>query len=184
MEINTHMNQNNYTKLRLLNDSKEDYQKLYKWYKNPKVNTYFEQKELTLEEIIKKYKQRTSLGSKTPVFMIEYKQKPIGIIQYTKLTDKTKEKYQVKKEGYDIDIFIGENKYHHKGIGQTAIKLLIDKLLTKNNILIMVPETRNFEAINCYKKLGFSTTNIIYELDSNNENLQEKILMIFDCDKA
>ena len=95
--------QNNVS-IRLLKDNPTDYQYLYSWYQNKEVYTYFEQRILSYEEIVSKYRPRTKITSITPVYIIEYQNKPVGIIQYTKLNKETKEKYCVKKDGYSITI--------------------------------------------------------------------------------
>lgn len=166
-------------KLRLLENKEYDYNLLYKWYHNKNVYTYFEQRIPSYQEIVDKYSKRTSLDSITPVYMILYNDIPVGIIQYSKLTNETKKTYHVNQDGYEIDIFIGENDYYHKGIGSTAIKLLIDILNTRNNIFVMVVECENINAIKCYQKVGFVKSFII-----NEENtigiMKEKIVMIYN----
>jgi aminoglycoside 6'-N-acetyltransferase len=170
---------NDNIKLRLLKDTELDYKLLYKWYYNPEVYKYFEQRIPTYNEIVEKYSKRTSLTSITPVYIIEYNNIPVGIIQYTKLTNKAKKTYNIIKDGYEIDIFIGEDDYYHKGIGSNAIKLLIDKLKQNKTIFVMVPEIENINAIKCYEKVGFKQINTFKE--SNTIGIiKDKIVMIYD----
>ena len=44
--------------LRNIEDNEFDYKKLYKWCSNPKVYKYFEQRALSYEEIVDKYKKK------------------------------------------------------------------------------------------------------------------------------
>lgn len=169
----------NNIKLRLLKKDSSDYKLLYKWYHNKNVYTYFEQRIPTYDEIVNKYSKRTSLDSITPVYMIEYNNISIGIIQYTKLTDEIKRIYHINNDGYDIDIFIGEGDYYHKGIGYNAIKLLIDKLKEPNIIFTMVPEIDNLNAIKCYEKAGFKKAHTIDE-ENTIGVIKRKIVMIYD----
>ena len=164
--------------LRLLSDNKDDYKLLHKWYHNKNVYTYFEQRIPSYDEIVVKYSKRTTIGSITPVYMIEYNNIPVGIIQYTKLTDETKRTYHINNDGYDIDIFIGEDNYYHKGIGYNAIKMLIDKLKEPNIVFTMVPEINNINAIKCYEKVGFKK---VYTIDEENTigELKTKIVMVY-----
>ena len=163
--------------LKLLKDNEDDYKLLHKWYHNPNVYKYFEQRIPTYKEIVNKYKKRTMLDSVTPVYMIEYNNIPIGIIQYTKLTDETRKLYDVHEEGYEIDIFIGEDEYYHKGIGTLAIKELISRL-KDNNLFVMVPEIDNTNAIKCYEKVGFKKHKDIKEPNTIGI-IKEKIVMIY-----
>ena len=167
----------NSVKLRLLKDNEEDYKLLHKWYHNKKVYTYFEQRIPSYDEIVNKYSKRTTLDSITPVYMIEYNDKSVGIIQYTKLTNDEKKRYNINSDGYDIDIFIGEDNYYHKGIGSSAIKVLIDKLNKPNIIFTMVPEVDNINAIKCYQKVGFKKIYTFEEEDTIG-NIKTKTVMI------
>lgn len=169
----------NNIRLRLLSNNETDYKLLHKWYFNPKVYKYFEQRIPTYNEIVEKYSKRTSLTSITPVYIIEYNNIPVGIIQYTKLTNKAKKTYNIIKDGYEIDIFIGEDDYYHKGIGSNAIKLLIDKLKQNNTIFVMVPEIENINAIKCYEKVGFKQINTFKEPNTIGI-IKDKIVMIYD----
>ena len=163
--------------LKLLNDNDEDYKLLYKWYHNKKVYTYFEQRILTYNEIVDKYSKRTSLDSITPVYMILYNNKPVGIIQYTRLSNESKRRLHISDDGYEIDIFIGEEGYYHMGIGSRAIEMLI-KNLDDNKIFVMVSEIDNINAIKCYQKVGFVKTVIISEEDTIGV-MKQKVVMFY-----
>ena len=166
-------------KLRLLKDNENDYNLLYKWYHNPKVYTYFEQRIPSYEEIVRKYSKRTNIDSKTPVYIIECENNPVGIIQYTKLTNETKKAYGIVEDGYEIDIFIGEEGYYHKGIGTIAIRKIIDKLKKDNIVLVVVPEKENINATECYKKVGFEIYKEISEANTIGI-IKDKLVMIYN----
>lgn len=123
-------------KLRLLHDNEDDYKLLEKWYQEKEIYSHFEQRKLTYEEVKIKYLPRTLKDAIIPVFMIEYNNKPIGIIQYQLINKENKRLYNISYENcYEIDIFIGELELHNKGIGQRSINLLINYLLKKQNCL-------------------------------------------------
>ena len=142
----------------LLKDKAEDYKLLESWYQEEEIYSSFEQRKLNYKEIKEKYYPRTLKTAKIPVYMIEYKDKPVGIIQY-KLVDETDKKlYKLSGNNiYEIDIFIGELKEHNKGIGSKAINILSQILKKEKNaeLLVMCPLKNNIKAINCYKKCGF-----------------------------
>ena len=145
-------------KLRRLNNKEDDYRFLEKWYQEEEIYSSFEQRKLNYKEIKEKYYPRTLDNAKVPVYMIEYKQKPVGIIQYKLLEEKDKELYKLKSNNiYEIDIFIGELSEHNKGIGSSAINKLSEFLYKEKNadLLVMCPLKNNTKAINCYKKCGF-----------------------------
>ena len=69
-------------KISLLEDNEENYKLLEKWCSQEEIYEHFEQRILTYDEIVNKYKNRCNINSDTPVYMIYYKNKKIGIIQY------------------------------------------------------------------------------------------------------
>lgn len=144
--------------IRLLRDREEDYKLLEKWYQEEEIYSSFEQRKLNYEEVKEKYYPRTIKTAKVPVYMIEYKKMPVGIIQYKLVEEEDKKIYKLTgKDIYEIDIFIGELKEHNKGIGSKAINI-ISKILKKEQhakLLVMCPLRSNIKAINCYKKCGF-----------------------------
>ena len=144
--------------IRLLKNKEEDYKLLYKWYQEEEIYSSFEQRKLNYEEIKEKYYPRTLDNTKIPVYMIEYNNKSIGIIQYKMVNEEDKKLYQLEGNNiYEMDIFIGELDEHGKGIGSTAINMLCEILLKEKNadMLVMCPLKDNVKAINCYKKCGF-----------------------------
>ncbi|MBR3162133.1 MAG: GNAT family N-acetyltransferase [Bacilli bacterium] len=178
-------NDNNYilkdenVTLRLLRNDKSDYELLFKWYQQKEIYSYFEQRILTYDEIVNKYYPRTKPSAKIPVYMIEYNDTPIGIVQYHKIDKESKELYDIyDDDSYEVDIFIGELKNHNKGIGKKAIKLICNYLINKINakIIVMCPLKNNNKAINCYKKAGFEILKC-YKTEDTIGNLQEFVLM-------
>ena len=145
-------------KLRIINDSEDDYKLLEKWYQNKDVYRHFEQRKLSYEEIQKKYGPRTSLDSKIPVFMIEYENIPVGIIQYQLIDDENKKLYDLNIDNsFEVDIFIGESNLYNKGLGRKSINLLSNYLFKerKANAIVMCPLKENKRAIKCYENCGF-----------------------------
>ena len=148
----------NVVNIRLLQDTAADYKLLEKWYQEKEIYTIFEQRKLNYQEIKEKYYPRTLTTAKVPVYMIEYKKRPVGIIQYKLVDDEDKDLYHLKGNCiYEIDVFIGELDEHNKGIGSAAINKLSGFLYQekKAELLVMCPLKNNQTAINCYKKCGF-----------------------------
>ena len=167
-------------KLRRLKDDFKDYKLLEKWYQEEEVYLSFEQRKLSYEEIVNKYSKRTLENSKIPVFMIEYDDIPIGIIQYQLIDDENRKLYNLDIDNcYEIDIFIGEISLHNKGIGKIVINLISDYLFKEVNakLLVMCPLKENIKAIKCYEGCGFK---IIREFETNDTigNIRKYELMI------
>ena len=153
--------------LRPLNNGNAEFKQIHKWCKNKFVYEWFEQRVLSYEEIKNKYYERTLDNTKVPVYMIEYKSIPIGIIQYK----------EVDKNKYELDIFIGDINLHNKGIGKLVINKMCDYLFNNNaKEIIMCPLKDNLKAINCYKKCGFIIEKEFTDKDTIG-NKQEYLLM-------
>ena len=145
-------------KIRLLRNEDNDYKLLTKWYQQKEIYSMFEQRILNYEEIKTKYYPRTLKSTKVPVYMIEYNNIPVGIIQYKLIDNEDKKIYKLNNDNiYELDIFIGEISLHHKGIGTKAIELLSNMLFNDKEakLLVMCPLKSNIKAIDCYKKCGF-----------------------------
>ena len=165
--------------LNILEDCYENYCLLEKWYKIKDVYKNFEQRQLSFKEIKEKYKIRTSEDAEIPVYMIKYKNIPVGIIQYKLIDIEDKKLYKLSEDKiYEVDIFIGETKFHNLGIGSKSINLLSNYLFNKKKAdkIIMCPLSDNCKAINCYKKCGF-IENKKFKTKDTIGDLKEYILM-------
>jgi len=149
-------------KLSLLEDKEENYKLLEKWCSNEKIYKHFEQRILSYSEIKNKYNGRCNEDSDVPVYMINYKDQKIGIIQYKKINDT-----------FDIDIFIGETNFHNKGIGKQVINLFTNYLINIKGAqkFSLVPLKDNLNAIRCYEKCGYK---VVKEIKDKNTIGEEK----------
>lgn len=93
--------------LRRLNDNISDYKLLEKQYQNEEVYLQFEQRKLDFQEIKEKYYPRTFEDAIVPVYMIEYNDISVGIIQYKLVDEENKKLYGLDGDNiYELDIFI------------------------------------------------------------------------------
>lgn len=166
--------------LRKLEDTEFDYKLLEKWYQNDFVYLYFEQRPLNYLEIKNKYYPRTLEDASIPVYMIEYENRPIGIVQYKLVNNDDKIIYGLNGDNiYELDIFIGELDYQNKGLGKICIDIISKYLFKEKNAnkIIMCPLKDNLKAINCYKKCGFIIVKDFIDNDTIG-NQKEYVLMI------
>lgn len=152
---------------RKIEDSDSDYNLLFKWCSKPYIYEWFEQRLLTKQEIINKY--RNKINSNQYIFIIQIDSIPIGYIQYYKFNNDKYISFDDKyKNIYEVDLFIGEEEYLNKGLG----KLILDNIfnLLKNNynmdLLVIRPFSRNKRAINSYLKSGFEKYSEYMGLDT------------------
>lgn len=171
-------------KIELVNFCDEDaiYKLLYKWCSNKFVYEWFEQRILSYDEIVKKYKKKL-LDGKQKLLLINYNNKPIGLVQIYKYDDLILDELKKYKEIYEYDIFIGDSNYLHKGIGTKTIDI-VNKYIYDNysaDCIVLRPFKRNTNAIKCYQKNSF---NIINEYDGKDTlGNKEKIVVLINTQK-
>lgn len=160
-------------------DTNDTYKLLHKWCSEKNVYEWFEQRVLSNDEIIEKYKNKL-LEGKQKLLLISYDGKLIGLIQLYKYDDSIFNELKKYKNIYEYDIFIGDSNYLHRGIGTKVInivnKLIYDKYLA--DCIILRPFKRNISAIKCYEKNGFKVVKEYDEKDTIGNN--EKIIVLIN----
>ena len=144
-------------KFKKLRDSNKHYLKLYNWCKNEFVYEWFEQRILSFEEIVNKYKTKLK-NKKQDLYIIQLNNKDIGLVQIYKFENDINISYLDKyKNAYEYDLFIGEEGYLNKGIGKKIADSINDMIYQKYNAdsIILRPFKRNERAIKCYQKCNF-----------------------------
>ena len=141
-----------------------DFEFMYKWLNTDFVKQWYYKRIWTYDEIVKlctpyALKQNTT-GQPIESFIILYNNIEIGYIQTCLLKDypEYNELLEVGNDSADIDLFIGEEEYIHKGLGSKIVKKIIENKIFANknvNRCIIAPDPENLVAINAFKKVGF-----------------------------
>lgn len=153
---------------RKLEDYDYEYEIIYNWCKNKDIYEWFEQRELTFDEIKTKYKNKLEAG-KQEILIIRCDNKDIGLVQIYKYDDdldiKELKKY---KNTYEYDIFIGDKEYTSKGIGSLVINLIDDIIYSKYKAdsIILRPFKRNVRAVKCYQKCNYKIIDEYEDFDT------------------
>lgn len=138
---------------------------MVKWLNDSKVLEFYGDSPLNLDEVISKYSPRVEGKHYVKPFILEYKNEPIGYIQYYKITEAEYKAYDYSENEniFGIDQFIGEVEYWNKGIGTLLVTLIVNYLVEhkKAGRVVMDPQTRNTRAIRCYEKCGFEKVRIL-----------------------
>ena len=141
--------------LRDIVDSDEEYKRLYSWCLNPSVYEYFEQRVLSYDEVVDKYKRRVG-NEDVKTLIIVYKNKEIGLVQYEKMDDDDRKKFCILLDNVvSIDIFIGDNSFYGLGIGSRVVKYISKYLLSNFDMVIANVQSSNSNSINMCLKSGF-----------------------------
>ena len=115
-------------KFKKLRDNNEHYLKLYEF-----VYEWFEQRILSFEEIVNKYKTKLK-NKKQDLYIIQLNNKDIGLVQIYKFENDINISYLDKyKNAYEYDLFIGEEGYLNKGIGKKIADSINDMIYQKYN---------------------------------------------------
>ena len=148
------INNDNVT-LRSMNKTTEDYQFVYHWCQNIEVYEWFEQRVLSYDEVVEKYRNKID-DIKQKLLIIEYKNKKIGLLQFYKFENDIN--LPIEGNIYEYDLFIGDDEYLSKSIGVEVLNLIDNYLLNdkKATHIILRPFKRNIRAIKCYLKCGYN----------------------------
>ena len=160
-------------------DTDDIYKLIYKWCSEKFIYEWFEQRILSYDEIVNKYRRKL-LDGKQRLLLISYDNRLIGFVQIYKYNDLILDVLENYKNIYEYDIFIGEIDYLHKGIGKEAINI-INKFIYDNysaDCIVLRPFKRNTNAIKCYQKNNF---HIINEHDGEDTlGNKEKIVVLIN----
>lgn len=171
-------------KIKLVNFSDEDavYKLLYKWCSNKFVYEWFEQRILSYDEIVKKYKNKL-LGGKQKLFLISFNNNLIGLVQIYKYNDLMFDGLKEYENIFEYDIFIGDSKYLRRGIG-TKVVDIVNNLIYDNysaDCIVLRPFKRNTSSIKCYQKNNFHIINEYDGKDTLGNN--ERIVVLINTQK-
>lgn len=151
-----------------------------KWYRS----------EPTFEDQKIKLLNRINMIEPTSVFIVQFAGKDIGYIQTYRIDDYQDYQKEISfyKNACGIDMFIGEEKYLHQGIGATMIIKFLNSfafILTNTSICILGPNPNNSDALKAYKKSGFKHLKTVithdgeeYLMTVDKKTIQEKFNLL------
>ena len=156
-------------RLRFRPFSADDYQLLLMWLSKEHVRQWWDDGEVTLEDVARNYgEQEEGLERFILVKIEEGGEKPLGYFQH----------YTVPDGSIGIDQFIGEEAYLNRGIGTKAVGMFVEMIRRKHKpiSIILDPSPDNKRAIRCYEKAGFK----YYETKEDAEG-NAAYMMRLDC---
>lgn len=178
------MIKNQELRIRGMMDEKQDYEVMLKWLCDKGVQMYYagRDKEFTYTSIVEKYKPRCNGESDVMSCILELNNTPIGYLQYYKIDEEDKEKFELDNEltGHGIDLFIGEKEYWNKGYGTRLLKLMIKFIFNNCNsdFICIDPQTWNKRAIRAYEKSGFERLKTIPKNELQEGEYKDNLIMI------
>jgi aminoglycoside 6'-N-acetyltransferase len=145
--------------IRLMNHN--DFDVMVKWLNDQRVLEFYEEPPSNLDRVKGKYGPRIEGKHYVIPCIVEYKNQPVGYIQYYEIQEDDLKKYGFisNQNIYGIDQFIGETKLWDKGIGTSMILLMLNHLRSIGaSKVVLEVEKNNIRAIKSYTKCGFKKT--------------------------
>ena len=170
--------------IRRMMNTEKDMNTLLKWLSDPQVLEWWgaEDAPWDLDKVMNEFGENTASGSTVVACFILLDETPIGYMQYYPIERDSykfndEDTYKAVKDGYGLDMFIGEPALWGQGIGKKAVKILEKQLSDElqAGILCVDPEMENERAVHFWKSAGFIPISVIKNCDDDNK---ESILML------
>jgi aminoglycoside 6'-N-acetyltransferase len=134
-----------------------------KWLNFPEVAKWvkWDDKDYPSLDFVKRHWIPRIRGSDpTKCYIALYGETPVAFVQSALISDDPgyEETFKFDYDAAAIDIFIGEEKYIHKGLGRLIIKAFLKDMVFKVydiDVCIIDPEPENKIAVRAYEKAGF-----------------------------
>jgi aminoglycoside 6'-N-acetyltransferase len=139
-----------------------DFPLIQRWLSQPHVDAWWHTP-LDLPGVESKYGPRVDGIEPAYVFVIEYRRKPIGFIQWARWSDYPEHAVQLGAgpETAGIDLAIGEPDMIGLGLGPLAIQEFVKQIIFANHgIKAVVTDIaiNNFRSLRSFEKAGFIPT--------------------------
>lgn len=160
-------------------DITENYMLLHHWCSQEFIYTWFEQRILSYDEIVNKYKNKLQ-EEKQDLYIIRNNDIKIGLVQIYQYKENKFKQLNNYNNIYEYDLFIGNKEYINKGLGVNIINLINEKIYYEYNAdaIILRPFKRNIRAIKCYQKAKFK--NICEYIDKDTLGHKEEIVVLLN----
>ena len=140
--------------LKSFTDQEDNYKLMHRWCSQKFIYEWFEQRILSYDEIVNKYKNKL-LNKIQDLFFIYNNDEKIGFVQIYKYDDDIN--IGNYNNIYEYDIFIGEESYLSKGIGTKVVNYVDNYIFNtyKSDCIVLRPFKRNIRAVKCYQKCNY-----------------------------
>jgi RimJ/RimL family protein N-acetyltransferase len=137
-----------------------DFPLLLRWLNTPHVRRWWQHDPSTLAEVTVKYTPLVTGREPTAGYLMLYEQRPIGYIQAYRIADYPEyaQAIQVEEGAAGVDLFIGEVKFVHRGVGAAVLRVFLCDIvfaLPGVTYCVIGPAASNASAIRAYAKAGF-----------------------------
>ncbi len=137
----------------------DDLPLLHAWLHREHVAAWWRERP-TYAEVVAEYTPCIAGETPTRCYLVIYEDAPIGYIQRYRLADEPDyaRAVTVAEDAVGVDLFIGEARYLHRGLGSAALRRFVCEIVfAAEDVVscIIGPEPANRAAIRAYEKVGF-----------------------------
>jgi aminoglycoside 6'-N-acetyltransferase len=146
--------------------SRQDLPLFVGWLTKPHVSQWWKEPKATLEEVEKEYSASIDGNDPTVVYVIQYKDRPIGIIQSYLVSDYPEHAKSIQLDkSVGIDLFIGEEDCIGKGYGTEVLRQFVRRIVRDHykdaEYVVVDPEIGNLPSIKAFEKAGFQKGRVV-----------------------
>lgn len=134
---------------------------MHRWLNAPHVRRWWYAEGTSYEEIEVHYLPAIEGREATRLFLILYKDEPVGFVQSYRISaedDGTYASLVNVDNSAGVDLFIGEAEYLYRDLGQHVIRRFLSEHVFSDpgvEVCVIGPEPENAAAIRAYEKAGF-----------------------------
>ena len=157
------------TTIKITESNKPDLHLISKWRSDARINKFIRPGRRTLEEVRQWYNDYFS-GEANRLYMISYQDNPIGYF--------TIEGIDKVNKNCEFGIIIGEPDYHNKGIGTSAVTMMLEKAFGEMGMhrIFACIEEENIPSIRCFMKSGFTLEGRLREAKFTDDRYKDILL--------
>ena len=164
--------------LRPMVNNERDMRLVLKWLSEPELLqwVYGEDAPWDIDKVIDRFADKTTPESAVTACFIMRDDREIGYIQYFPIAKDSYKfnsigMYEKVKNGFGLDVFIGEPALWGQGIGTQTLDLIEEhlKISIGAHLLCSDPATDNERALRFWRKAGFSPVGLIENYDDKSK---------------
>jgi len=139
----------------------EDSSLMHMWFNRPHVQQFYSLRSWQEMEVLEKLKPSLSSEKQLLGFIVRLGDIAIGYIQHYPVKDHPWAGQDLEEEilskACGIDLFIGEEKWIHKGLGREIVNTFLEtKVWPHFSYCVVDPDIHNTISIRMFQKCGFS----------------------------
>lgn len=152
---------------------------MIRWLGDPDVQPWYDEGELSEENIRRQFAPETGLNRYTIVI----DDQPVGYIQAYRVGNEPEYQKQidVDPDAVATDLFIGEPGFRNAGWGTELLRVFHERIVFGEmgaELAMIGPSPENHRAVASYSKVGFRPVKSVYVVDESPGNTGTELIML------